>query len=144
MPEFQSSALLSQNSWDTFFFSHLLFTHRNDREIQQIPDPPKVLEPVLPDLNDLLDDVVDDEGAVDELARHDKVVLGIDVAKELDGVEVQLGQHTTGRGKFKEDPGGYLLVSIFVNLSRLHIPLFLFKDEYKENLQRSHFFGLAW
>ena len=81
-----------------------LLTHRNDCEIQQIPDPPKVLEPVLPDLNDLLDDVIDDESNVDKLAGHDKVVHRVDIAEELHSVEIQFWENAASWGKLKEDP----------------------------------------
>ena len=57
------------------------------------------------DLQDLLDDVVDDEGDKDELARHDEVVRGVDVAQELDRAEVGVGEDAAGGRELKCDPG---------------------------------------
>ena len=51
--------------------------------------------PVVAYFNDFLDDVVDDEDDVDDLAGEDKVVVGIDVSEQLRSVKAHVGEDSS-------------------------------------------------
>ena len=72
-------------------------TYRDHSHIQEVPDALEVQELMHPDLQDLLDDVVDDEGDEDQLAGQDEVVPGGDIAEELDGPERLRVEDAAGR-----------------------------------------------
>jgi hypothetical protein len=57
-----------------------------------------------PDLDCLLDHVVDYECAKDELARHDEVVKVSHVANQLHRLERGGGDDAPGSGELKHDP----------------------------------------
>ena len=56
------------------------------------------------DLNHLLDDVVHDVEAEDELARHDEVVEDGDVSQQFHGPERPGGYETTRGRELKDKP----------------------------------------
>ena len=78
--------------------------HPNDHEIQDVPDVGKVADGVLPDLDDLLDQVVDDVAGQDQLAGHHEVVERGHVAQQLHRSERQRRQHPARRGELEHDP----------------------------------------
>ena len=47
----------------------------------------KCLEPVVSDLNDLLDDVIENEHDIDDFTGQDKVIIWIDISQQFWSVE---------------------------------------------------------
>ena len=54
-------------------------TYNNHHHVKYIPNRSNVFHSMLTNLQRFLDDVVDDKGNKDELARHDEVIPGFNV-----------------------------------------------------------------
>ena len=79
-------------------------SHPDDDDVQDVPEAEEVADPVGLDFQHLLDDVVEDEDAEHELARHERVVAGVGVLQQLDGRVLLPGEDASGGGKFKIEP----------------------------------------
>ena len=80
------------------------FTYHDHEEVETVPEGGEVLEPEGLDLDDLLDEVVEDEGRKDELGAHERVLGGRDVAEQLDGAELAAGLDPARRGQLEGQP----------------------------------------
>ena len=81
-----------------------LSTDPDDDDVEDVPDGVEVADPVLWDLDELLGHVVEDEADVDDLAGHDEVVEGCDVAEQLDRLEAKGRHHAARRRELEDDP----------------------------------------
>ena len=80
-------------------------TYSYHHKIQDVPDIGEVPNGVLPDLNHLLNEVVDDVSSEDEFTCHDKVVQGSHIAEEFHSAEGERGNHAASRRELKHNSG---------------------------------------
>ena len=73
--------------------------------VQPVPEGHEVLEPHGAHLQHLLHHVVEEEQAEDELGPQHRVLPGRDVAEELHGAEVTVGEYSASRDKFEVHSG---------------------------------------
>lgn len=108
-------------------------THRDDEDVQTVPQALEVMQPVDVDLQHFLHHIVEDEKAECHFTHTHKVVPAGHVSYETDGLELPGRHHPTSSRKLHQQPDRYIkfmLIRCKSNQNKSRILLVLRRKSY--------------